>query len=698
MQIQNNSLVLYKNSVGCVISSDSNGKYQIKFLSSVEKSPTSTVKSATSSDKTASPAISAPLSANASASYSSKIASPATSAQTSATSAKFTYANQNVRAKDIILLSEGPVKSLEKIAEDCQKNACQEEDLYNLNQQNPLAKEIKEAWELLVSDESTAKEVLSFEDLCSLFHGEVSTENAWTLYISLKNTVYFIQNLKSQMEGKICFSPRSQEEIQELVKKADEKGRAVQIRQEFISRLRAHKLLSEDSKFMVDVEALALGKTDKSRTLHDAKIKETPERAHKLLLDTGIWQITRNPYPIRWGLSMQSAAESLASPPQEERVKIPEIAYAIDGEHSTDPDDAISWDGKNLYVHIADPASTVMPDSSIDISARNRGATLYLPEGAVRMLCEDCLEDYALGLKNPSRALSFKISFNDDGSISDCEVLKTLVQVKRLTYKEAENQKDSAELKPFFEIARRNLERRNKAGAVQITMPEVHIFVDENKKVSIEQNVFYESNDMIREMMLLAGEGAAKFAFKNQIPFPYVSQDPPNLPSQASDIPQGLAGQFRLRRCMKRRSVGVSPAMHCGLGLNMYSQVTSPLRRYSDLIAHEQLRAFLDNRKMLDKDEMLLNLSAGDAAAIAAKKAERKSNTHWTLVYLLQNPTWSGKAVCVDKSQRIPLFSIPSLALETYMLPPKQMELNEEITVKATNINIPELTVDFLPA
>ncbi len=677
MQIQNNSLVLYKNSVGCVLSSDSNGKYQIKFLSSVEKSPTL-------SDKTASSATSVPLSAK--------------SASTSATSAKFTFANQNVRAKDIILLSEGPVKSLEKIVQDCENFACQEEDLYNLNQENPLAKEIKDAWELLVSDESTATELLTFEDLCSLFHDEVNTENAWTLYTSLKNTVYFIQNLKSQMEGKLCFSPRSQEEIQELVKKADEKGKSAQIRQEFISRLRQHKLLPEDSKFMVDVEALALGKTDKSRTLHDAKIKETPERAHKVLLDTGIWQITRNPYPIRWGLSMQSAAESLASPPQEERTKIPELAYAIDGEYSTDPDDAISWDGKNLFVHIADPASTVMPGSSIDVSARNRGATLYLPEGAVRMLCEDCLEDYALGLKTPSRALTFKISFADDGSVSDCEVLKTLVDVKRLTYKQAEEQKESAELKPFFEIARKNIERRNKAGAVQITMPEVHIFVDENKKVSIEQNVFYESNDMIREMMLLAGEGAAKFAFKNQIPFPYVSQDPPNLPSSPSDIPLGLAGQFRLRKCMKRRSVGVSPAMHCGLGLNMYSQVTSPLRRYSDLIAHEQLRAFLDKRKMLDKDEILVNLSAGDAAAVAAKKAERKSNTHWTLVYLLQNPTWSGKAVCVDKSQRIPLFSIPSLALETYMLPPKELELNEEIMVKASNVNIPELTVDFIPA
>ena len=103
---------------------------------------------------------------------------------------------------------------------------------------------------------------------------------------------------------------------------------------------------------------------------------------------------------------------------------------------------------------------------------------------------------------------------------------------------------------------------------------------------------------------------------------------------------------------MRKRSVGVTPGMHCALGLNMYSQVTSPLRRYGDLIAHIQLRAFLDKRELLDKDTMLMRISEGDAGAQAAHKAERKSNMHWTLVYLLQNSGWTGEAVCVDKGMK----------------------------------------------
>ncbi|MBB5217852.1 RNB domain-containing ribonuclease [Treponema rectale] len=646
--IKSNSVVVYKNAPAIVTGDAVNGKFPVKFLSV-----------------------------------------PATQTK------KAVWGEQNVRPKDVLVLHEGPASSLEKVLDFAEKNSPSEEQIYNLNSDNRLTLLIKECWELLSSDDSTKNESHSFEDLTSLFYGELKADESWGLYLALKNTVYFMQNLKDQMDGKITFTPRSSEEIDSLVKKADEKGHEAEIRAEFITRLKKHELLPEDSKFMGDVEALALGKTDKSRTMHDAHMKETPEKAHKLLLDTGLWKITRNPHPLRWGLSMHSASECLSAPPEEERVKVEGISYAIDDEWSSDPDDAVAFDGTYLWVHIADPASSILPESTIDRSARSRGSTLYIPEGAARMLAEGSLADYALGLNEISRALSFRIKLSENGDVEECTVMKTIVDVKRLTYKQADEQKDSAELKPLFEIARKNAERRAKAGAVQINMPEVHLSVDpETKTVSIRAVNHFESGEMIREMMLLAGEGAAKFAFKNNIPFPYVSQDAPDIPSE---IPEGLAGQYRLRRCMKRRSVGVTPAMHCGLGLNMYTQVTSPLRRYGDLIAHEQLRAFLDGRPLIDKDTMLMRVSEGDAAMQAAKKAERKSNTHWTLVYLLQNPEWTGEAVCLDKSQKVPLFSIPELGTEAYIMPSKETELNEKIRVKAANINIPELTVDYIP-
>lgn len=597
----------------------------------------------------------------------------------SPTGKKAVYNEQKVREKDLVVLHEGPVSSLEKLL------SFSDDKMQN---------QIQEVYELLQSDSSTENQLLSFEELSEYARNSFVADESWAFYSALINDVHFAISTEDLKTGKIVFVPRSQEEIKQINQKKYEKEHESEIKAAFFERLKNRKLdLPSDAKYMGEVEAFALCKTDKSKVLVEAKIPQTVEKAHQLLIETGIWDITKNPYPTRYGFSFDSARDQLGKMPQEERLVLNDVAYAIDGENSTDPDDAISFDGKYLWVHVADPASSVEPDSSIDIAARDRGTTLYIPEGASRMLCESCLEDYALGLKNPSNALSFRIALDDESQIVDCDVFKTTVNVKRLTYAQAEQQKDSPELKIFFEIARKNKTRREKNGAVTIQMPEVSIFVDKvTKKVTVEPDEKYESNEMVAECMILAGEGAAKFAFKNQIPFPYVSQEKPDFPD---NIPQGWAGNFAKIKCMRKRSVGITPAPHAGLGVSFYSQVTSPLRRYGDLIAHQQLRAFIDKRHLLGKDEMLERVAAGDAASIAAKKASRFSDTHWKLVYLLQNPENEYEGFCIDKRGNDALFLIPQLDMQTTMKNCMQIEFNEIKMLKMKKVDIPTQTADF---
>lgn len=590
-------------------------------------------------------------------------------------SKNFICQEQKVRDKDIVLLStsESPAKySFEELIK------------YNDDQ---IDTKICEVWELLNSDNCSD---IEFSELAELVDSDFNDKKAWFIFNSLVKSLQFkLIDDKASLKFKLTTA----DEIEVLKKKKNEKEHEKEERQNFLMRLKQKQLLPEDSIFMGDVEAFALGKTDKSKTLADAGFSQDVEKAHKLLIDTGIWDYTRNPYPFRWGLSVQSAKEGLKSPPEEERLIVPGVAYAIDNKWSKDPDDAIAFDGTYLWVHIADPASTVMPESSIDRAARDRGATLYIPEGASRMLAEESLSDYALGLKRDSLALSFRLLLEDNCSIKECKVFKTKVNVECITYEDADQKKDSPELKPLFEIARKNIIRRNSQGAVNINLPEVHITVDpDTKKVSICKITEYESADVVREMMLLAGEGAAHFAFENNIAFPYVSQEAPDIPQT---LPPGLAGEFKTVKSMHRRSVGVTPAAHAGIGIGMYSQVTSPLRRYSDLIAHQQLRAFLDGRELIDKNTMLERISAGDEAAIACKKVERKSNMHWTLVYLLQNPDWTGEAVFVEQKGNLCVFMIPSLAQQTTLVPSKPLNLNDTITVKASNIDISSQNVVF---
>ena len=92
---------------------------------------------------------------------------------------------------------------------------------------------------------------------------------------------------------------------------------------------------------------------------------------------------------------------------------------------------------------------------------------------------------------------------------------------------------------------------------------------------------------------------------------------------------------------------------------------------------------------------MLERISAGDEAAIACKKVERKSNMHWTLVYLLQNPDWTGEAVYVEQKGNVGVFLIPSIAQQATLVPSKPLNLNDKITVKASNIDISTQSVIF---
>ena len=592
---------------------------------------------------------------------------------------KAVYNEQKVREKDLVVLHNGPVSSLEKLLSFSDEK---------------MSSQIEEVYELLQSDSSTENQPLSFEEISEYARNAFAADESWAFYSALLNDVHFALSTEDFKNGKIVFIPRSQEEIKQINQKKYEKEHESEIKAAFFERLKNRKLdLPSDAKYMGEVEAFALCKTEKSKVLAEAKIPQTVEKAHQLLIETGIWDITKNPYPTRYGFSFDSAREQLGKMPQEERLVLNDVAYAIDGENSTDPDDAVSFDGKYLWVHVADPASSVEPDSPIDIAARDRGTTLYIPEGASRMLCESCLEDYALGLKNPSNALSFRIQLDEESQIVDCDVFKTSINVKRLTYAQAEQQKDSSELKVFFELARKNKIRREKNGAVTIQMPEVNIFVDKNtKKVTVEPDVKYESNEMVAECMILAGEAVARFAFKNQIPFPFVSQEKPDFPD---NIPQGWAGSFAKIKCMRKRSVGITPAPHAGLGVSFYSQVTSPLRRYGDLIAHQQLRAFIDKRHLLGKDEMLERVAAGDAASIAAKKASRFSDTHWKLVYLLQNPDNEYEGFCIDKRGNDALFLIPQLDMQTTMKNCMQIGLNESKMLKIKKVDIPTQTADF---
>ncbi|MDR2717537.1 MAG: RNB domain-containing ribonuclease [Treponema sp.] len=585
-------------------------------------------------------------------------------------------ASIKVREKDIEIIHPGPVNNFNGIIE----GGAQPDSA------------VRETWELLLTEEKP----LSLKELAELAFGGYSPASAWAAFCLLLDGLYFAGTISA-------IYPRHQEQVEADEKKRAEKCKASGERELFLERLRRRNLSPDDRRFMQDVEALAYGKSNKSRTMKDIGRSETPEEAHAVLLESGFWTEHINPHPARFGISLLPVKYIPEPPPDEDRRDLCHLpAFAIDSPWSHDPDDAVSLETENgkqvLYVHVADPAASINFDSPPEKEACNRGATLYIPEGSFRMLAEESLPLFALGLAEISPALTFKMTLNSSGEIEVTEIFPSKVKVSRLTYKEADTLMENsggaeaAMLGELYAMAERNFNRRNAAGAINIELPETHISLNQGQ-VNIEPIVPYRSALMVRECMLLAGEGAGLWAMQRTAPFPYIEQEIAEMPNE---ILPGMAGSYQLRRCMRPRLLSVKPGRHGGLGLEIYTQVTSPLRRYTDLAAHIQIRRFLRGGVVLSADEVSTRIAAGEAAAAAVTQAERASRSHWIMVHLADKKDSVWDAVALEKKGNRWVVMIPALALETQIPLRKEIAPNDPLKLILKSVNIPQGEAVFI--
>jgi len=583
-----------------------------------------------------------------------------------------------VRDKDIELVHPGPCKSFGEI-----------------NNNEITESQLREAWELLAEE----GEALPLKDLASFIYNEYTPSSAYSAFCLLNDALYFSGTIGAIM-------PRSKDEVTAEETKRSALKRESGERAQFLDRLKAclknpaqNPMSNNDAHFIQDIEALAYGKSAKSRTMKDIGLGETPEDAHSVLLKTGFWTGKINPHPSRFGLSLGAAVVKPAPVPDEERRDLCHLAaFAIDSPWSSDPDDAVSIEQSGngntfLYVHIADPAVCVAFDSPAEKEARDRGATLYLPEGTFRMLAEDYISMFALGLCEKSPALTFKLTINEKGEVAETEIFPSLVSVRRISYEDADremktNSRDGEVLRSLFSLSQIIFSRRSANGAVNIDLHDVHITSDDGV-VKIDPIPEYRSSSMVRECMLSAGEGTGTWAASRGLAFPYISQEV-ELQSDYTKIIKtgGYAASIQLRRCMRPRVLSVKPGRHQGLGLDIYTQVTSPLRRYTDLLAHIQIRAFLRGDKPLSADDISSRIGYCEAAVSAVNHAERASNNHWIMVYLSdkKDSIWSAAAL-ENKGSRWAVL-IPSISLETQIPLQRNVSPNDEIKLVLKSVNI----------
>jgi exoribonuclease-2 len=129
------------------------------------------------------------------------------------------------------------------------------------------------------------------------------------------------------------------------------------------------------------------------------------------------------------------------------------------------------------------------------------------------------------------------------------------------------------------------------------------------------------------------------------------------------------------------------------LGLEAYAQTTSPLRRYLDLVVHQQLRAYLRGDTLLTAAEVLERVGETAAVTGSVRQAERLARKHWTLVHLQRHPGWQGEGVLVYKRGLRGTVLIPSLDLDVQVHLRKDHPLNSPVPVEVVGVNLPALDV-----
>ncbi|KAL2133476.1 hypothetical protein VTI74DRAFT_2281 [Chaetomium olivicolor] len=336
--------------------------------------------------------------------------------------------------------------------------------------------------------------------------------------------------------------------------------------------------------------------------------------------------------------------------------------YCIDSADTLDVDDGISLEAADngeywIHIHVADPASRILPDSSLAQQAAVRAQTNYLAGFNQRMLDgDDVREAFSLGPNRPT--LTFSARVTETGHLVDTKITPGVLRdvlyitpedvssvvgdvdesvppdflevgtrpepcpVRRMTKANELSRRQRSDLQMLSKLAAALQQIRLQNGAMPAYMPKVKakVSLDGVSTTAINDgSVFYhgdpfirvqyegQGNPLVSSLMQLAGEVGARWCYERDIPVPYrvqilAGQNERALRDFTRDVfyPQLLGGKAprpedwaTLRALLGGFDISTFPAPNYIMGLDIYTKVTSPLRRYPDLLVHWQIEAAL---------------------------------------------------------------------------------------------------------
>jgi exoribonuclease-2 len=328
----------------------------------------------------------------------------------------------------------------------------------------------------------------------------------------------------------------------------------------------------------------------------------------------------------------------------------------IDGQATLDFDDAISiekiGDQFRLGIHIVDVGHFVHRGDIIDQEALSRGSSIYMPDQKISMLPASLAEGLcSLKAGEIRPAISTMVNLSPSLEIIDFEILPSLIKVKhQLTYYEVNQEADqNPDILILCGIAEKFHQQRLDAGAVQITVPEINVWLADDRTVTVNRiNRESPGRMLVSEIMIMANWLMARYLAENKMPAVFRSQ-----PGPRERLYKGDGGtifqNWMQRRFLSRFVLGAQPEKHSGLGLNAYVTATSPIRKYFDLLTQRQIRAALGMERPYTSDEIAQVLQFLELPMANVSRTQFGRNRYWLLKYLEQHIGRKEEAIVLMK-------------------------------------------------
>lgn len=538
--------------------------------------------------------------------------------------------------------------------------------------------------------EDLQAESLSLKELTEWLFDDYSSQNAWCTNLLAEDGLYFFWN-------KDILILRSTEQIKVIEKQRQEKSLEIESLQQCVDNLQNNTVDERDSFWLREIEKVALNQSKHTKVLSALAIDNTPERAHELLLKIKYWSELINPYPERHKIyPNEELTLDLKEVTREDLTHLK--SFAIDNSDSSEADDAISLDGDRVWIHIADVATQVNIDSELDGYAQKRVSNLYLPDQTIHMLPPNLSSLCSLGESEKSNALSVGFRMIDC-QINDIKILQSEIKVVKMSYEEADQAlKEDQALSKLNVLTKSHKAFRNNNGAIKLDLPNVDVKL-KNKKVDIQIQTESASRKLVAEMMVIAGRVIAQYATEHKISMPFLTQEVGSFSEDIIQNKENLTATqaFQATRCFKQSKITPKASLHAGLGLSCYVRVTSPIRRYLDLLVQQQLVRFINNQTTLDDTQIKQRITQVNAVISRVNKATRQSIEHFKCIFLKQNKNWRGKGIIVELNSNKATLLIPEIAMVTQLKLKLKAQLEDEIELGAVSINLENRSIDFKP-